>query len=98
MEQLRLNSTETERQIGHQIIAEELGDSFRLNFDLYPHNKGLKGDRGVYGETVEIELLNGNPIKFFTDNQELLAKVSSRITNELPAVTKVSFFIAERER
>lgn len=97
MEESRVFSTQEEMELGHQIVAEELGDDFQLNFGLYPHNKGLKGDEGIYGETVEIEGDIPNTIQFLVEERELLARISNRLCNELPAVSKVLFNIAKRD-
>ena len=98
MEKPHLSLSEVERLTGDNIIQEELGERFRLNYGAYPHNKGIKGDEGVFGETVEIEMVEASmleKIKFMVENQEVLAKTSSRITNELSSVTKVLFNTAD---
>lgn len=95
MESTKLYSTVEERILGQEIVEQELGEGFRLRFDTFPHNKGQKGDEGIYGETVEIDSNLENPIRFLVEEHELLACLSTKLTNKLPAVSKVVFGIAK---
>lgn len=97
MEQPILHSTPEERNAAHAIVAEELGSDFVLHFDIYPHNKGVKGDEGVFGETVELEGHVAEPVRFLAEEHEILARVSSMLCNEVEAITKVVYNIGKAD-
>jgi len=93
MEQPKLIATEQEIALGHDIILKELGEGFSLEYGTFPHNKGIKGDEGVFGETLMIVAHGPEFLKFFVENYELFGRVSQRLCNELQSVTKVLFDI-----
>jgi len=84
------SSTPEEIDHGRAIVFEELGDNFWLTIGL-PRHVGSKGDDRVYGETVMIESDNPELAQQVYANSDRLADISTRITNELPAVVKVLF-------
>lgn len=83
-------STPEEMALGVAIVQEELGPAFWLTFGL-PRHVGVKGDDRVYGETVLIETDDPEAARLRWEDPEELARISNRITNELPAVVKVIF-------
>ena len=88
-----LTATPEDIEKAHQIVAEELGDGFRLDYETMPKNTGVVGDEGVRGNTVIISGRLANPAKFLAQNEELITDISERLWNETGAITKVLFEI-----
>jgi GMP synthase PP-ATPase subunit len=81
----------------HQIVEEELGPDFDINYLGLPKNIGEHGDQGYYGHSLVISAATeADKRGVFDASQQsikeahpLLAKVSKRLTNETGAATKV---------
>lgn len=86
-----------EVMLAHSIVYDELGEQFQLVRGVYPPNKGVKGDGGIYGETVAICSELEDPLRFLIDEHEILAKVAKRLCNEIHPITKVLFEIKRVE-
>lgn len=84
----RLDGTPAQIARAHQIVAEELGDDFCLEYTHFK-NVGIHGDTGVYGDTVFVcGRSRAATIRLLSDD-ELMERVSVRICNEAWAVTRV---------
>ncbi len=83
-------STPEEIALGREIVGQELGNDFWLTTGL-PRHVGTKGDDRVYGESVLVE--SDSPVAARTAylDTEHIARVSTRLTNIMPAVVKVLF-------
>ena len=81
-------STAEEILLGRTIVREHLGDLFTLVFDL-PRNVGVKGDQGIWGETVLISTSDQSALVALHNDTDKLAEASTAITNQLPAVCRV---------
>ncbi len=85
------DSTPEEIAKAKEIVTKQLGPQFWLEFDL-PRNVGVKGDMGVWGETILIATDDEVAFKalFATvEAQNRVAQVSTELTNTMKAVTRV---------
>lgn len=90
--QRELDITEQQKAEAQDIVTEEMGSGFWLDFDAFPKNVGVQGDEGVRGHSVMICSDQARPGKFLAENGELIARVSSRLCNEAGGViTRVMF-------
>ncbi len=85
------SSTERDKVLGTVIVWRHLGNTFKLEWG-FPRNVGVKGDRGVWGETVAVTSSNQEDLVRLHDDSEqnpTRARVSTALTNGLNAVTRV---------
>lgn len=77
------------------ILAAELAaaghDPTRWHAAILPRAKsvGIQGDARTYGNTVILWPLSGDPDTWASLGHDLVAKVSTRITNEVQGVVRV---------
>jgi len=89
-----LRASDSDIELARQIVSEELGSDFRLEYHMMPKNTGITGDEGVRGDTVIISADAINPTRFLSENKKLLDEVASKLWNTTGAITKVLFDIA----
>src|SRR3989344_3286504 len=88
-----LSASDSDIELARQIVSEELGPDFRLEYHTMPKNTGITGDERVRGDTVIISADAINPTRFLSENEKLLDEVASKLWNKTSAITKVLFDI-----
>lgn len=73
----------------HSIVDEHLGGYACLEVGVFPKNVGSKGDEGVHGETVALVPMDLSGARYMFENPDLLAMVSTELTKEVDAITRV---------
>lgn len=89
-------TTKADRLRAHEIVAETLGVGFELDYGCFPKNVGVKGDVGLYGDTLLISSDLEDPIRFLVDEAEFLDGVADKLFTEIYPVTKVLFELTSR--
>ncbi len=93
-----LNGTPESIVIAYQIIEEELGEPFYLEYGELPKNVGIQGDARVYGDTVIIACEDKEALAILWKDQEKLERIATRLCNESFAVSKVILDILARPK
>jgi GMP synthase PP-ATPase subunit len=74
----------------HEIVEEELGGGFDVNYMGMPKNVGVMGDERVLGHSVVLSALGPNKLNpDDEEDSERLERVMLRICNETKAASRV---------
>lgn len=96
--QRELIATEQDIERAHQIVYDELGGDFSLEYGTLPRSVGVLGDEGVRGDTLLIICNLADPVRFLTENYEKIEKTANRLCNETGAATRVLFDITHKTK